>query len=62
LSLGKPWYTSRSYETLLFRLIEISQIRRRLVLFGWHQQAVGAQEIAILADDDMTRRSMILLP
>src|SRR5207237_3553933 len=35
----------------LLRLLEISQIRRRLVLLGGHQQAVRAEEIVFLADD-----------
>ena len=35
------------------RLSEISQIGRRLILPGEHQQAVGAQEIVFLADDDV---------
>src|SRR5205807_9880351 len=35
----------------LLRLFEISQIRRRLVLLGRHQEAVRAQEIIFLADD-----------
>jgi plasmid stabilization system protein ParE len=33
-------------------LFEISQIRRRLVLHGGHQEAVGAQDIHLLADGD----------
>jgi hypothetical protein len=39
---------------LLLRLFEISQIRRRLVLLGGHQVAVSAEEIALLADFDIT--------
>src|ERR1700735_3359491 len=35
------------------RLVEISQIWRRLVLHGGHQEAVPAEEIDFLADADM---------
>src|SRR5258708_37012665 len=35
------------------RLLEISQIRRRLVLLGGHQEAIRAQHVALLADDEM---------
>jgi hypothetical protein len=35
------------------RLLEISQVGRRLVLPGGHQKAVCTQEIIILADDDV---------
>src|SRR5713101_6888423 len=38
---------------LLPRLVEKSQIRRRLILPHRHQIAVSAQEIVLLADDDM---------
>src|SRR5271168_1671292 len=38
---------------LLPRLLEIPPIRRRLVLLGGHQQAFSAQEIVLLADDDL---------
>src|SRR5262249_2836623 len=34
-------------------LIEIAQVGRGLVLAGRHQLAIGAQEIVVLADDDM---------
>src|SRR6266849_6198455 len=38
-------------QILLFpRLLEITQVRRRLILAGWHQQPIGAQEIGFLAD------------
>src|SRR5262249_45680738 len=37
----------------LRRRLEISQIRRRLALLGRHQQAVGAQHIALMADHDV---------
>jgi hypothetical protein len=35
-------------------LLEIAQIWRRLVLFGGHQEAVGAKEINFLADANMS--------
>src|SRR5205814_8377722 len=35
------------------RLTEVSQIRRRLVLAGWHQGAIPASEIEFLADTDV---------
>src|SRR5258708_23422567 len=34
-------------------LIEVSQIRRRLVLAGRHQQAIRAHEIVFLADGEL---------
>src|SRR5215813_7327573 len=37
----------------LLRQVEIAQIRRRLILLDRHQEAVGAEEIVLLADDDM---------
>src|SRR5438876_5142749 len=37
----------------LLRLVEISQIRGRLILLGGHQQAVRAEEIVFLADDNV---------
>src|SRR5262249_49870387 len=40
-------------QALLLRLIEISKIRRRLVLLGGHQKAVGAQVVVFVADDDL---------
>src|SRR5262249_11293061 len=39
---------------LLLDLLEISQIRWRLVLLGGHQVAVAAEEVAFLADFDVT--------
>src|SRR5215472_8316976 len=40
--------------SLLRRAVEISQVRRRLVLPGGHQEAVAAvQVIVLLADDDV---------
>src|SRR5262245_28646967 len=42
-----------SRRLLLLRLVEISQIRRRLILLRGHQVAIGAQEIILLADDHM---------
>src|SRR5262249_13904136 len=36
----------------LLRLLEIAQVRRRLVLLDRHQQAVGAEEIRLVADAD----------
>jgi hypothetical protein len=35
------------------RVLEISQIRRRLVLLGRHQEAIGAQEIVFFANHDL---------
>ncbi len=40
-------------EPSFLRLLEIPQIRRRLVLPGGHQQAVRAQVVVLLADDDI---------
>src|SRR5262249_59581699 len=37
----------------LARLLKVSQIRRRLVLPGRHQMAVGTEEIAVVADFDV---------
>src|SRR5262249_34368969 len=37
----------------LLRLLEITQIRRRLVLAGRHEQAVGAEHVILPADADM---------
>src|SRR5262245_6802083 len=37
----------------LRRLLEISQIRRRLAFLGGHQQAVSAQEIIFVTDHDL---------
>src|SRR5438105_2347705 len=37
----------------LSRLVEISQIRRRLILFDRHQEAVRAEEIVLLADNNV---------
>src|SRR6266478_3588258 len=34
--------------------LEIPQIRRRLILQGWHQVAICTEEIVFLADDDVT--------
>jgi hypothetical protein len=34
-------------------LIEMPQVRRLLILPDRHQQAIGAQEIILLADDDV---------
>jgi hypothetical protein len=31
-------------------LPEISQVRKRLVLPGWHEEAISAQEIVFVAD------------
>src|SRR6266566_1754045 len=41
-----PW----TLRALFPRLLEIAQIRRRLILAGWHQQPVGAQEIGFIPD------------
>src|SRR5258708_15372802 len=35
-------------------LLEITQIRRRLVLHGGHQEAVAAEEVNLLTDPDMS--------
>src|SRR5262245_25094738 len=35
------------------RLLEISQIRRRLAFLGRHQQAVRTQEVILIADHDL---------
>src|SRR5262249_27077378 len=35
------------------RSIEVSQIRRRLILLDRHQEAIGAQEVVFLADDNV---------
>src|SRR5215468_9943528 len=37
----------------LGRLLEISQVRRRLALFGGHEGTVAAQEIALVVDFDV---------
>src|SRR5436305_4405300 len=37
----------------LMRLLEIFQVGRLLALLGGHQAAVGAQEIVLLADDQL---------
>src|SRR5713226_10276445 len=34
--------------------LEISQVRRRLILQGWHQVAICTEEIVFFADDDVT--------
>src|SRR5215471_15351671 len=39
--------------TLLPRLIEAAQVRGLLILPDRHQEAIGAQEIILLADDDV---------
>src|SRR5262245_28408930 len=43
------------FAALLSRLIEIPQIRRRLVLARWHQHAITAQIIEFAADADQRR-------
>src|SRR5580693_7530232 len=45
--LTGPWAPS------IRRPLEISQVRRRLVALARHQHAVGAEEIVLLADQDM---------
>src|SRR4051812_49436187 len=50
---GMAGWPTQPYR-LFPRLVEESQIRRRLVLASGHQMVVGAQEIVLLADDDMT--------
>src|SRR5262249_43652780 len=37
----------------LLRLVKVSQVRRRLVLLGRHQVAIGAQEVGLRADRHM---------
>src|SRR5258707_5396188 len=37
----------------LLRPVEILQIRRRLIFAGRHQQAIGAEEVVVLADHHM---------
>src|SRR5712691_520382 len=37
----------------LLRLLEISQIRRSLAFLGRHQQAIGAQHVALRADKEV---------
>src|SRR5258708_16650441 len=44
-----PGYGLR-FSALLPRLFEIVQIRRRLILAGWHQEPIGAQVIGFIAD------------
>src|SRR5499427_6040020 len=39
--------------SLVMATIEVSEVRRRLVLAQRHQVAVGAAEVAFLADDDV---------
>jgi hypothetical protein len=43
------WSSCASFSGLL----EIPQIRRRLILLDWHQEAVGAQIVVFLADHDV---------
>src|SRR5579872_7050441 len=43
----------RPVHALVRRFLEVSQIRRRLVLLGRHQEPIRAQHIALLADDDV---------
>src|SRR5258708_9691902 len=53
---GRPFFLchrGRGPLSLLPRLLEIFQIRGRLVLLGGHQVAIRAQEIVLLADGDM---------
>ena len=38
---------------LLLRRLEITQIGRRLILLGRHQEPIPAQEIVFLADDNL---------
>jgi len=41
------------FHCVLLRCLEIARVGRRLVPAGRHQVAVGAQEIEVLADDDV---------
>src|SRR6266571_699555 len=52
-SVGTNPRDSLTFELSLRRLLEISQIRRRLVFPGGHQDAVGAEHIALLGDFDV---------
>src|SRR5580692_3230144 len=45
--------SSFAQHRLLLRLLEIAQVRRRLVLLGGHQQALAAEKIVLAADDDL---------
>src|SRR4051794_19442755 len=53
LALGMDWPLVDIVKRLLRRLLEISEIRRRLVFPGGHQVAVGAEEIVVLAELDV---------
>src|SRR5712671_5965956 len=52
------------YSSASLALIEISQIRWRLVLLGGHEIAVGAQEVVLGADADVivTLGTIVLVP
>src|SRR5262249_1542928 len=59
------WAGSRGKRpSLCLRLLEIAQVGWPLVLLGRHQQAVVAEEIVVLADDDMriVLRANVLAP
>src|SRR5215470_7945686 len=45
-------WSSRAIPSSLLCLPEVAQIRRRLILLGGHQVAVGAHEIVLIANDD----------
>src|SRR5215467_14092093 len=49
---ANPPYTAGHSQASLRQVLEIAQIRRRLVLADRHQHAVSAHEIALLADGD----------
>src|SRR5260370_30267163 len=44
-----PFWVAMSLRSRL----EIARIRRRLIFLGRHQQAIPAQEVVFLADDDL---------
>jgi hypothetical protein len=48
-----PGATEHSLIASFPGLPEISQIGWRLILAGWHQVAISADEIVVLTDDDM---------
>src|SRR5260370_8222962 len=51
--MGSIRQESAPARSSLLRLLEISQIRRRLILLGRHQESFRAQEVIFLADDDL---------
>src|SRR6516164_9879415 len=45
--------SNSSSRALSLRRLEILQVRRRLVIAGGHEVAVSAEEVVLLADDDL---------